>query len=102
MVLVWCWYRQLRTHAGVCIGLNAGVISIVTKWLSDIKMGYCADGWWLNQQFCCWEIEVEEEEVCHVWQNWSTVAPGRWFVYVLFAVGLICISRWIVSDPFQL
>lgn len=70
---------------GVCIGLNAAIISIVTEWLSDIKMGYCSDGWWLNQQFCCWEIEEEETDACESWHPWSTVTPARYFIYVLFA-----------------
>ncbi|KAF8904974.1 chloride channel [Mucidula mucida] len=70
---------------GVCIGLNAAIISIVTEWLSDIKMGYCSDGWWLNQQFCCWEIEEEETDACESWHPWSTVTPARWLIYVIFA-----------------
>ena len=70
---------------GVCIGLNAAIISIVTEWLSDIKMGYCHDGWWLNQQFCCWEIDGDET-ACDSWHPWSTVTLARWTIYVIFAV----------------
>ena len=70
---------------GVCIGINAALISIVTEWLSDIKMGYCYDGWWLNQQFCCWEIEGDEN-ACDSWHPWSTVSLARWLIYVIFAV----------------
>ncbi|KAF8837685.1 hypothetical protein BDN67DRAFT_1026839 [Paxillus ammoniavirescens] len=69
---------------GIFIGVNAALISIVTEWLSDIKMGYCSDGWWLNQQFCCWEVE-SDEEFCPSWHPWSTVFPARWLVYVVFA-----------------
>ena len=71
---------------GVCIGANAAVISIITQWLSDIKMGYCFDGWWLNQQFCCWEIEGEEVDGCDSWHSWSHVTLARWIIYVTFAV----------------
>ncbi|KAK7040079.1 glycerol ethanol, ferric requiring protein [Paramarasmius palmivorus] len=70
---------------GICIGVDAALISIVTEWLSDIKMGYCSDGWWLNQQFCCWEIEGEETDACQSWHPWSTVTPARYVIYVLFA-----------------
>lgn len=35
----------------------SALITIVTDWLSDIKLGYCSNAWWLNQKFCCWEIE---------------------------------------------
>jgi hypothetical protein len=34
-------------------------------WLSDIKMGYCSTGWWLNQKFCCWGIEEHGKIVIH-------------------------------------
>jgi hypothetical protein len=75
---------QLQT--GLCIGVNAAVISITTEWLSDIKMGYCSDGWWLNQQFCCWEIEGEDTDACDSWHSWSNVWLARWFIYIVFAV----------------
>ncbi|KAI6121899.1 chloride channel [Pisolithus sp. B1] len=86
---IWSQFRRLLsagesgfviTLVGVIIGINAALISIVTKWLSDIKMGYCADGWWLNQQFCCWEID-SEEEFCPSWHPWSTLTPARWLLY---------------------
>ncbi|KZP34403.1 Cl-channel protein [Athelia psychrophila] len=94
--LPWLWAQVLKvvdaaqtwfvvTLVGVCIGVNAGLISIVTEWLSDIKMGYCSDGWWLNQNFCCWEIESDETDVCDSWHPWSNVTVARWFIYVLFA-----------------
>ncbi|KIY70625.1 Cl-channel protein [Cylindrobasidium torrendii FP15055 ss-10] len=70
---------------GVCIGLNAAIISIVTEWLSDLKMGYCSDGWWLDQNFCCWEIEGGDTDVCDSWHPWSTVSTARGFVYTAFA-----------------
>lgn len=70
---------------GVCIGLNAAIISIITEWLSDFKFGYCSDGWWLNEQFCCWEIEGEEVDGCDSWHPWSSVMLGRWTVFVLFS-----------------
>jgi H+/Cl- antiporter ClcA len=46
---------------GAIIGLNAALIDIITEWLSDIKTGYCKNSWWLNQKFCCWEIQGEGE-----------------------------------------
>lgn len=75
--------------AGAGIGANAAIISIITEWLSDVKMGYCSDGWWLNQQFCCWELDGDEDSGCESWHLWSTVTVARWFIYVLFAVRLL-------------
>lgn len=74
------------TAPGICIGVNAALISIITEWLSDIKLGYCSDGWWLNQQFCCWEIESDEEIACPSWHPWSKYTVARWTIYVFFAV----------------
>lgn len=95
-MLVWLWSRLrvlvnggqswfVVSLVGMCIGVNAALISIVTAWLSDLKMGYCSDGWWLNRQFCCWEIEGGDES-CDSWHSWSTAFPVRWTIYVLFAV----------------
>lgn len=45
------------TLVGAAIGLNAGFLNIVTEWLSDIKLGYCTTGFYLNENFCCWGAE---------------------------------------------
>ncbi|KAH0826459.1 chloride channel [Lanmaoa asiatica] len=76
------WF--IITLVGIFIGVNAALISIVTAWLSDIKNGYCNDGWWLNQQFCCWEVD-SDDEFCPAWHPWGSVTPGRWIAYVSFA-----------------
>ncbi|KAI0645842.1 Cl-channel protein [Trametes meyenii] len=86
------------TLVGIGIGFNAAIISIVTEWLSDIKMGYCSDGWWLNQQFCCWEIEGGDEDTCEAWHQWSNVMAARWFIYVLFAAFLSFVAAHLVRS----
>ncbi|KAF7782223.1 hypothetical protein Agabi119p4_1599 [Agaricus bisporus var. burnettii] len=83
---------------GVCIGLNAAIISIVTAWLSDIKMGYCSDGWWLNQQFCCWEVEGDEVDGCESWKPWTTVSLGRWIIFIGFASALAFVASHLVRS----
>ncbi|KZS98475.1 Cl-channel protein [Sistotremastrum niveocremeum HHB9708] len=84
--------------AGVFIGVNAALISIITEWLSDLKMGYCSDGWWLNQQVCCWEIDGAEEGACSTWRTWSPLAPGRWLIYVLFAMVFSFVAAHLVRS----
>lgn len=83
----WAWHECVL---GVFIGVNAALISIITAWLSDLKMGYCYDGWWLNRQFCCWEIE-NDDAGCESWHRWSPVLPVRWTVYVIFAVSAMIV-----------
>lgn len=87
----WILADRVAPWVGILIGVNAALISIATEWLSDIKNGYCADGWWLNQEFCCWEVETDDE-FCPAWHPWSSVAPGRWMAYVSFAVRSITFS----------
>lgn len=77
----------LTSPAGAFIGVNAAFISILTEWLSDLRRGYCSEGWWSNQQFCCWEIE--EVDACAAWTPWSPFTLGNWVIYVLLAVASI-------------
>ncbi|KAH9040179.1 voltage-gated chloride channel [Lactarius pseudohatsudake] len=90
------WFVVSIVGAG--IGMNAAIISIITEWLSDMKMGYCSDGWWLNQQFCCWELEVDEDSACDAWHLWSTVTVARWFIYVLFAATFSFLASHLVRS----
>ncbi|KAI0047947.1 voltage-gated chloride channel [Auriscalpium vulgare] len=83
---------------GAAIGVNAAIISIVTEWLADVKMGYCSDGWWLNQQFCCWELENNEDSACDSWHLWSTVTVARWFIYVTFASSFAFVAAHLVRS----
>lgn len=93
---------------GASIGLNAALISIITAWLSDLKMGYCQQGWWLNEKFCCWEIEGTThsnqdslvglggasgvlgtggtEEGCDDWITWSRFDPIRYLAYTIYCI----------------
>ena len=72
-------------------------MSLITVWLSDMKMGYCQTGWWLNQKFCCLEL-ADEGEGCAEWRNWGGVEPFRWIAYILFAVSL----SWIVYPSLKM
>ncbi|KAG2148738.1 chloride channel [Suillus bovinus] len=104
----WVWaqfWRFLRAGepwlvislVGIFIGMNAALISIITEWLSDIKMGYCTDGWWLNSQFCCWEVE-SDEEFCPSWHLWSTANLARWLIYVIFAAVFSFVAAHLVRS----
>ncbi|KAF8322212.1 hypothetical protein DL93DRAFT_2124058 [Clavulina sp. PMI_390] len=83
---------------GAFIGVNAAFISILTEWLSDLRRGYCSEGWWLNQEFCCWEIEdLDSEGACAAWIPWSSFTVGNWIVYVVLA----CLFAWLSAHLVQ-
>jgi len=74
-------------------------------------MGFCRQGWWLNQKFCCWEIEAGTklhdnaqglgglggasgmlgaggtEEGCEDWVTWTSFSVLQYIAYVVFSVG---------------
>ncbi|KAJ2378593.1 glycerol ethanol, ferric requiring protein [Coemansia sp. RSA 2607] len=71
--------------SGVVIGVITALISIVTEWLSDMKLGVCAHGWWLNRKFCCWQHD--SAEACAAWRTWDSAmgvqsAVVRWTMFV--------------------
>lgn len=71
------------TLVGAAIGLISAVLNIITEWLSDIKIGYCETGWYLNENFCCWG---EEEGHCPQWKHWSRFSVANYFIYAIWAV----------------
>ena len=70
------------TLIGAAIGLNAALLSIITEWLADIKMGYCTTAFYLNEQFCCWG----EDTGCPHWHRWTGFEPINYIIYILFGV----------------
>lgn len=42
------------TLIGVAIGVNAALLSVISEWLADFKLGYCKTAFYLNESFCCW------------------------------------------------
>ena len=72
------------TLIGAAIGVNAAFLSIITEWLSDIKMGYCTTGFYLNENFCCWG----EDNGCDDWHRWTGLEPVNYVLYTIFAVSL--------------
>uniref|UniRef100_A0A060TGG8 Chloride channel protein n=1 Tax=Blastobotrys adeninivorans TaxID=409370 RepID=A0A060TGG8_BLAAD len=67
---------------GICIGLIAGCLNIVTEWTADIKTGRCSIGLYLNRDFCC-----AGREHCEEWNEWGAwFLPVNYIVYILFSV----------------
>lgn len=69
------------TLVGAAIGLNAGTLNIITEWLSDIKLGYCTTGFYLNENFCCWGEENGKDVLLSFYKKISPRVYGAniWF-----------------------
>ncbi|QSL64246.1 hypothetical protein MERGE_000402 [Pneumocystis wakefieldiae] len=76
------------TIVGILIGLNATFIGITTKWLSDIKLGYCSSAWYLSQEFC----------LCEDWHSWSSFSPFNFFYYIIFSAFFSFLSAFLVQS----
>lgn len=81
------------TIIGAAIGLNAAFLNIVTEWLSDVKLGYCKTGFYLNEKFCCWG----EDNGCADWHRWA-FEPVNYLLYVLFATAFAAASAVLVKS----
>ncbi|KAK9704630.1 glycerol ethanol, ferric requiring protein [Basidiobolus ranarum] len=107
----WLWLSYEAGQAwivallvGCTVGLNAALINIISEWLSDVKLGYCSTGWWLNQKFCCWEVENEIGS-CDDWYDWSmrlNFPRDMLFInlvfYILFASLFAFVAAFLVKS----
>ncbi|BFZ58901.1 glycerol ethanol, ferric requiring protein [Savitreella phatthalungensis] len=84
------------TLAGVVIGLNAAVLSILTEFLGDVKHGYCRRSWYLNKAFCCWG--EAEGAVCSDWTPWSHYFIFNYLFYIGFAALFSAAAALIVRE----
>ncbi|KAI1470494.1 chloride channel protein [Daldinia caldariorum] len=82
------------TLIGAAIGLNAAFLNIITEWLSDIKMGYCTTGFYLNENFCCWG----EDNGCNDWHRWTGFEPVNYFLYIIFGTAFAFTSAILVKS----
>ncbi|KAJ2394741.1 glycerol ethanol, ferric requiring protein [Coemansia sp. RSA 2559] len=90
---------------GALIGVNTALISIATEWLSDLKLGVCTAGWWLNEDFCCWQAAAaaSAETSCAEWAAWDQLllgthaAPVRWLAFVAVGTGVATLCAWLVQ-----
>ncbi|KAJ2402610.1 glycerol ethanol, ferric requiring protein [Coemansia sp. RSA 2559] len=86
---------------GALIGVNTALISIATEWLSDLKLGVCTAGWWLNEDFCCWQAAAGEG--CAEWAAWDRLLLGthaaavRWLAFVAVGTGVATLCAWLVQ-----
>ncbi|KNC78860.1 hypothetical protein SARC_08723 [Sphaeroforma arctica JP610] len=55
---------------GICTGIFAAAIDIVTDWISGLKLGVCTSAFWLNNTLCCW---TSREDNCETWVYWTGV-----------------------------
>lgn len=59
---------------GVACGCVAAGMDISSRWLSDLKLGYCRSNPMWNRDFCCWGYA--DPSTCEDWSSWSQIFLG--------------------------
>ncbi|XP_032835610.2 H(+)/Cl(-) exchange transporter 4 [Petromyzon marinus] len=95
------------TLVGISAGALAGLIDIVSDWLSDVKEGVCVGELWYNREQCCWdsnETTFEERDSCPKWRSWAQLmlgdatGPGAYTLdYTLYVVLAVLLAVAAVS-----
>ncbi|KAJ3322054.1 hypothetical protein HDV06_003655 [Boothiomyces sp. JEL0866] len=67
---------------GSITGLFAGFIDITEGWLSNMREGYCTEGFYLNKKFCCW---LQDECTDWIEYNDSTFL-GTIFGFLVYCI----------------
>ncbi|KAJ3024116.1 hypothetical protein HKX48_006472 [Thoreauomyces humboldtii] len=89
---------------GAVTGILAAYIDVVSGWASDLKEGYCREGFYLNRKFCCWHVEGNRQ--CDQWATWSSTfnaqsGIARWwaeyFMFILFGTSFALIGAVLVG-----
>ncbi|GMK56525.1 hypothetical protein CspeluHIS016_0303650 [Cutaneotrichosporon spelunceum] len=107
-MLGWLWRLLMRALVegesyvililtGIGIGLSAALMSIMTAWLADLKLGRCSTGWWLSRKFCCLEVS-DEGESCEEWIRWGLFQPFPWIAYVMYAATFAFTAAYLVRN----
>jgi chloride channel 3/4/5 len=89
------WILILLT--GITIGLIGGWIDLASAWLTDTRLGYCKNQWYVSKKVCC-KILADNYGYCDDWIDWSyalmwvrNLSLVNWAVYVflstLFGLG---------------
>nr|XP_002127837.1 H(+)/Cl(-) exchange transporter 4-like [Ciona intestinalis] len=95
---------------GLAAGTCAGIIDIVTKWLTDIKLGTCTGKFWLNKESCCWNSETisASGENCTEWKTWAaifgvdhgsstTIYAVNYMLYIVLALSFASLAAILVK-----
>lgn len=78
---------------GCVLGVLAGTVNIITKWLVDLRTGHCSLGVYLNKDFCC----PGGQETCPEWKNWTGFVLSDYIVYILFSIAFAFTSAFLVK-----
>ncbi|KAJ8266029.1 hypothetical protein GJAV_G00125110 [Gymnothorax javanicus] len=86
----------LMLLVGLMSGALAGGIDITAHWMTDLKEGMCLDGFWFNQEHCCWssnETTFHERYSCPQWKTWAELITGTAlgpFAYIVNYLLYVC------------
>jgi chloride channel 3/4/5 len=83
------WILTLLT--GIAIGLIGGWIDLTSAWLTDTKLGYCRNQWYISKKVCCKHM-ADKYGYCNDWIDWSyallwirNLSVINWIIYVVLS-----------------
>lgn len=83
----------------VSSGVLAGIIDVGVELLSDLRFGFCTNGFHISRSLCC-----PADMSCTAWRSWSSalrLGTGGWlldyFLYVLLAIFFTGLAAWFVK-----
>jgi hypothetical protein len=59
----------LLCAVGVCSGIVCSLVDIGTDWATDLKLGRCGRGIWINRAVCC--SDSSDLSSCVEWHTWG-------------------------------
>ena len=69
---------------GIFTGITAAFIDVSEGWLSDFKLGFCVDKFWLDHEHCCTHFNSVRN--CTAWKTWANILETQEHSFLHFFV----------------
>uniref|UniRef100_A0AC35EV14 Chloride channel protein n=1 Tax=Panagrolaimus sp. PS1159 TaxID=55785 RepID=A0AC35EV14_9BILA len=69
---------------GIFTGITAAFIDVSEGWLSDFKLGFCVDKFWLDHEHCCTQFNSVKN--CTTWKTWANILETNEHSFLHFFV----------------
>lgn len=77
---------------GIIIGIIAACLNMITAWAALIRLGHCANNFYLSRTLCCWW----QGEHCSDWRLWSSYGIVNYLLFLLISVAMAATAAVLV------